>query len=101
MAASCSTARPKRCARTRTSRSSISASRPAAAGATATPSTTSAANAGSHEAETAAMTDYYDEHETRDRSEERRVGKEWVSTCRSRWAPDNIKKKQQNTKSYN
>src|SRR3546814_20860265 len=23
----------------------------------------------------------------RDRSEERRVGKEWVSTCRSRWAP--------------
>src|SRR3546814_14351357 len=22
-----------------------------------------------------------------DRSEERRVGKEWVSTCRSRWAP--------------
>src|SRR3546814_13193725 len=22
------------------------------------------------------------------RSEERRVGKEWVSTCRSRWAPD-------------
>src|SRR3546814_15535355 len=23
-----------------------------------------------------------------DRSEERRVGKEWVSTCRSRWSPD-------------
>src|SRR3546814_12726246 len=23
----------------------------------------------------------------RDRSEERRVGKEWVSTCRSRWSP--------------
>src|SRR3546814_16834566 len=23
------------------------------------------------------------------RSEERRVGKEWVSTCRSRWSPDN------------
>src|SRR3546814_11047773 len=23
-----------------------------------------------------------------ERSEERRVGKEWVSTCRSRWAPD-------------
>src|SRR3546814_15001655 len=22
-----------------------------------------------------------------DRSEERRVGKEWVSTCRSRWSP--------------
>src|SRR3546814_14420299 len=24
-----------------------------------------------------------------DRSEERRVGKEWVSTCRSRWSPYN------------
>src|SRR3546814_20802574 len=29
------------------------------------------------------------------RSEERRVGKECVSTCRSRWAPDHYKKKQQ------
>src|SRR3546814_13880090 len=28
-----------------------------------------------------------------DRSEERRVGKECVSTCRSRWSPDHIKKK--------
>src|SRR3546814_18945059 len=28
-----------------------------------------------------------------DRSEERRVGKECVSTCRSRWAPYNYKKK--------
>src|SRR3546814_15760688 len=27
------------------------------------------------------------------RSEERRVGKEWVSTCRSRWSPDHSKKK--------
>src|SRR3546814_2297794 len=27
------------------------------------------------------------------RSEERRVGKEWVSTCRSRWSPDHKKKK--------
>src|SRR3546814_11433123 len=27
------------------------------------------------------------------RSEERRVGKECVSTCRSRWAPDHEKKK--------
>src|SRR3546814_14196387 len=27
------------------------------------------------------------EAETSIRSEERRVGKEWVSTCRSRWAP--------------
>src|SRR3546814_19949094 len=28
------------------------------------------------------------------RSEERRVGKECVSTCRSRWAPSHYKKKQ-------
>src|SRR3546814_19426936 len=28
-----------------------------------------------------------------DRSEERRVGKECVSTCRSRWSPDHSKKK--------
>src|SRR3546814_14904042 len=28
------------------------------------------------------------------RSEERRVGKEWVSTCRSRWAPDHPKENQ-------
>src|SRR3546814_13570747 len=27
------------------------------------------------------------------RSEERRVGKEWVSRCRSRWSPDHEKKK--------
>src|SRR3546814_19772178 len=27
------------------------------------------------------------------RSEERRVGKEWVSTCKIRWAPDHEKKK--------
>src|SRR3546814_20474065 len=27
------------------------------------------------------------------RSEERRVGKEWVSTCRSRWSPYHYKKK--------
>src|SRR3546814_13121539 len=26
------------------------------------------------------------------RSEERRVGKEWVSTCRSRWSPEHYKK---------
>src|SRR3546814_13713143 len=30
------------------------------------------------------------------RSEERRVGKECVSTCRSRWAPYNQKKKKRN-----
>src|SRR3546814_9550387 len=29
---------------------------------------------------------------TRRRSEERRVGKEWVSTCRSRWSPYHYKK---------
>src|SRR3546814_19777960 len=28
-----------------------------------------------------------------ERSEERRVGKEWGSTCRSRWAPYHYKKK--------
>src|SRR3546814_14593606 len=28
-----------------------------------------------------------------ERSEERRVGKECVSTCRSRWSPENYKKK--------
>src|SRR3546814_17477145 len=32
------------------------------------------------------------------RSEERRVGKECVSTCRSRWSPDLKKKKNKNTK---
>src|SRR3546814_18502082 len=32
------------------------------------------------------------------RSEERRVGKECVSTCRSRWAPYHYKKKNRNTK---
>src|SRR3546814_15166807 len=31
--------------------------------------------------------------ERADRSEERRVGKEGVSTCRSRWSPDHYKKK--------
>src|SRR3546814_12568214 len=30
-----------------------------------------------------------DGHPRRDRSEERRVGQEWVSKCRSRWSPDN------------
>src|SRR6056297_3762567 len=32
------------------------------------------------------------------RSEERRVGKECVSTCRSRWSPDHYKKKKKNNK---
>src|SRR3546814_12747332 len=32
------------------------------------------------------------------RSEERRVGTEWVSTCRSRWAPSHQKKKKKKKK---
>src|SRR3546814_20733256 len=32
-----------------------------------------------------------------DRSEERRVGKECVSTCRSRWSPSHSKKKKRNS----
>src|SRR3546814_20512241 len=32
------------------------------------------------------------------RSEERRVGKECVSTCRSRWSPDHKKKKKNKNK---
>src|SRR3546814_14345007 len=32
------------------------------------------------------------------RSEERRVGKECVSTCRSRWSPKHLKKKNQTNK---
>src|SRR3546814_21085803 len=32
------------------------------------------------------------------RSEERRVGKEWVRTCRSRWSPDHSKHKKNSTK---
>src|SRR3546814_13601792 len=32
------------------------------------------------------------------RSAERRVGTECVSTCRSQWSPDNLKKKKHNTK---
>src|SRR3546814_20817518 len=35
------------------------------------------------------------------RSEERRVGKECVSTCRSRWSPYHQKKKQQQTNQDN
>src|SRR3546814_13975856 len=35
------------------------------------------------------------------RSEERRVGKECVSTCRSRWSPYHYKKKHHNTKKHN
>src|SRR3546814_15555433 len=34
------------------------------------------------------------------RSEERRVGKEGVSTCRSRWSPDHKNKKHQTCKRY-
>src|SRR3546814_20206648 len=35
-----------------------------------------------------------------DRSEERRVGKECVSTCRSRWSPYPYKKKTKNQATY-
>src|SRR3546814_17977577 len=35
------------------------------------------------------------ENARRRRSEERRVGKEWVRTCRSRWSPDPSKKKKE------
>src|SRR3546814_15573018 len=35
------------------------------------------------------------------RSEERRVGKECVSTCRSRWSPYHLKKKKNNKTSVN
>src|SRR3546814_11576495 len=38
---------------------------------------------------------------TRTRSEERRVGKECVSTCRSRWSPYTYKKKQNHKTSNN
>src|SRR3546814_16206710 len=34
------------------------------------------------------------------RSEERRVGKECVSTCRSRWSPDHKKKKNKKVNDY-
>src|SRR3546814_19337380 len=36
----------------------------------------------------------------RTRSEERRVGKECVSTCSSRWSPCHLKNKQKNTRNY-
>src|SRR3546814_13191909 len=38
--------------------------------------------------------------EAKKRSEERRVGKECVSTCRDRWSPDNLKQKQHSVKKY-
>src|SRR3546814_11315549 len=34
-----------------------------------------------------------DETQADERSEERRVGEEWVSTCRTRGSPDHVKKK--------
>src|SRR3546814_19641549 len=41
------------------------------------------------------------EVERRGRSEERRVGKEWVRTCRSRWSPYQSKtKNKHNTSNY-
>src|SRR3546814_15514824 len=45
--------------------------------------------------------DKLSDHAGRKRSEERRVGKECVSTCRSRWSPYHSKKKIRNlTKRY-
>src|SRR3546814_19434182 len=41
--------------------------------------------------------DYVGYLPTRERSEERRVGKECVSTCRSRWSPCHSKKNRQYT----
>src|SRR3546814_14950165 len=38
-------------------------------------------------------------HDPFDRSEERRVGKECVSTCRSRWSPYHYKKNKNNSNS--
>src|SRR3546814_20573502 len=40
------------------------------------------------------------QNRNRRRSEERRVGKECVSTCRSRWSPYHYKKKNIQTKIY-
>src|SRR3546814_11948915 len=44
---------------------------------------------------------HLDFRETIARSEERRVGKECVSTCRSRWSPSNYKKIKRTTKIIN
>src|SRR3546814_11616026 len=41
--------------------------------------------------------DHYRGDDSHNRSEERRVGKECVSTCRSRWSPYHEKKKTKNT----
>src|SRR3546814_13483226 len=41
----------------------------------------------------AAGVEYRKENSSSDRSEERRVGKECVSTCRVRWSPSHKKKK--------
>src|SRR3546814_17304150 len=38
------------------------------------------------------------DHAPQLRSEERRVGKEWVSTCRSRWSPEHLTKKKKHKK---
>src|SRR3546814_15694540 len=42
----------------------------------------------------------FEEQQRQRRSEERRVGKEWVSTCRSRWSPYHKKKKLNITYTY-
>src|SRR3546814_12738123 len=44
-----------------------------------------------------APVDYSRQHNPPTRSEERRVGKEWFSTCQSRWSPSHKKKKNNRT----
>src|SRR3546814_17455146 len=39
-------------------------------------------------------------HSDEIKSEERRVGKGWVSTCRSRWSPDHKKQKTKKTQQH-
>src|SRR3546814_10953673 len=46
---------------------------------------------GTTAAQSAALSAVSNSHDVVERSEERRVGKEWVSTCRSRWWPDHKK----------
>src|SRR3546814_18921501 len=48
-------------------------------------------------ADVLAAVDYFIDRNKLDRSEARRVGKECVSTCRSRWSPYHYKQKKQKT----
>src|SRR3546814_15546992 len=51
--------------------------------------------------ETGSQLALYPNLNAKDRSEERRVGKECVSTCRSRWSPYHSKKKTNTREQYN